>query len=198
MTLLAASDGNVIFFVIALIVAAIGHWNEARKKKQAEEEQPDIPPARPPSRPANTDDTEQERLRRFLENLGVPAPAPQPPRQITTPAPVVKPKTQQQRPPKLKAPRIAEPQPLESQSPGRLEEPASAIEGVSAQFATMAKGVDVPQAEQSAAPTNSALTLARPQNALNVSLRAMLSSPQNLRAALLAREILGPPKSLAE
>jgi hypothetical protein len=69
---------------------------------------------------------------------------------------------------------------------------------VAAQFAAMAKGVDVPQPVQSSASVPAGLTLDRPQNTLNVALRAMLTSPQNLRAALLAREILGPPKSLAE
>ena len=205
MSVLAASEGNAIFVIIALIVGAIGHWNEMRKKKQEESDRSSAPPTRPPVRPDSTSESEQERLRRFLENLGVPAPAQKKPervqpasRPVTAPTQVVKRATQQPRPPKQKKPRVAEPLPLESQDPGRLEEPASAIEQVATQFATMAKGVDVPQAEQSPAPIAAALTLDRPQNTLNAALRTMLSSPQNLRAALLAREILGPPKSLAE
>ena len=206
MNVLAASEGNAIFVIIALIVGAIGHWNEMRKKKQEAAERSSAPPTRPPVRPENTSESEQERLRRFLENLGVPAPAQQKPERVqhaprpdTAPAKVVQ-RTQkkQQRPPKPKTPRVAEPLPLESQDLSRLEEPASAIDQVSAQFAAMAKGMDVPQPEQSPAPIAAALTLDRPQNTLNVALRAMLTSPQNLRAALLAREILGPPKSLAE
>lgn len=202
MTVLAAIEAKAIFVIVALIVGAIGQWNEARKKKQAEEDQSNTPPARPPARPNNTAESEQERLRRFLENLGVPAPMPQKPapRSNTAPAPVVQRiKQQQPRPPKTKTPRVVtEPLPLESQDPGRLEEPASAIEQVATQYATMAKGVEVPQPDSSSAPRSAALTLDRPQNTLNVALRAMLGSPQNLRAALLAREILGPPKSLAE
>ena len=205
MNVLAASEGNAIFVIVALIVAAIGQWNEARKKKQAEEEQSNTPPMHPPARPNNTAESEQERLRRFLENLGVPAPAQQKParvqpapRSATVPAQVVKRATQQPRPPKQKKPRVAEPLPLESRDPGRLEEPASAIEQVAKQYEGMAKGVEVPQPDPSPAPAAAALTLDRPQNTLNVALRAMLKSPQNLRAALLAREILGPPKSLAE
>ena len=206
MNVLAASEGNAIFVIIALIVGAIGHWNEMRKKKQEAAERSSAPPTRPPVRPDNTSESEQERLRRFLENLGVPAPAQQKPERVqpaprpdTAPAKVVQ-RTQkkQQRPPKPKTPRVAEPLPLESQDPGRLEEPASAIDQVSAQFAAMAKGLDVPQPVQSSASVSEGLTLDRPQNTLNVALRAMLTSPQNLRAALLAREILGPPKSLAE
>jgi hypothetical protein len=205
MNVLAASEGNAIFVIIALIVGAIGHWNEMRKKKQEAAERSSAPPTRPPVRPDNTSESEQERLRRFLENLGVPAPAQQKPervqpapRPVTAPTQVVKRATQQPRPPKQKKPRVAEPLPLESQDLSRLEEPASAIDQVSAQFAAMAKGLDVPQPVQSSASVSEGLTLDRPQNTLNVALRAMLTSPQNLRAALLAREILGPPKSLAE
>ncbi len=62
----------------------------------------------------------------------------------------------------------------------------------------MVKGVELSQVEQPPAVAAAALTLDRPQNTLNAALRTMLSSPQNLRAAFLAREILGPPKSLAE
>ena len=203
MLVLADIEPKVIFVIVAIVVAVIGQWFEAQKKKQAQEEQPPTPPRRPPSPPNNTDESEQERLRRFLESLGVPASAPQaPPRMqpaprpvaAPQPVPVVKPAIFSARAAMRNIPRAMEPQPETSKPSHLLEESTTAFEQIAAQHAEMAKGMEFSQMEQSPAPA----TIDRPQNTLNAALRTMLSSPQNLRAALLAREILGPPKSLAE
>lgn len=216
MLVLADIEPKVIFVIVAIVVAVIGQWFEAQKKKQAQGEQPPAPPRRPPLQPNNMGESEQERLRRFLENLGVPAPAPQaPPRVQPAPRPVAPPTPAPHpfaqpmpaakrvvpahaRPPVRNIPRAMEPQP-ESTKPSRpLEESTNAYEQVAEQYEAMAKGVVLSQMDQPPAPAAAVLTLERPQNTLNTALRAMLASPQNLRAALLAREILGPPKSLAE
>ena len=194
MTVLAAIEAKAIFVIVALIVGAIGQWNEARRKKQAEENPPNTPPTRPPSPPNNASESEQERLRRFLETLGVPASAPRP---IAAPAPTAKQIVPLPvRPQMRNVPRAKQPKPGKPARP--QEESTTTIEPIAAQNAAMAKGAEPSNPEPPPAATAAALTLDRPQNTLNVALRAMLNSPQNLRAAFLAREILGPPKSLAE
>ncbi|MEQ1851402.1 MAG: hypothetical protein ABMA01_07400 [Chthoniobacteraceae bacterium] len=106
MILLADIPGNIIFLIVFAAVGVVNWWLE-RKKKQAESDetpQPRRPQARPTVGPAPAGESEQERLRRFLEALGVPQQpgAPQPPaqspprpmREITpppTPRPVPRP-----------------------------------------------------------------------------------------------------------
>jgi hypothetical protein len=93
--------GNIIFLIVAAAVGVLNWWIE-RRKKQAEQEpqSPVRPQPRSTVRPAAGGDSEQERLRRFLEALGVPqqpgAPAPPaqsppPPQREIVPTPAQRP-----------------------------------------------------------------------------------------------------------
>ena len=100
---------------------------------------------------------------------------------------------------------------MESRDPGRLEEPASSIESVAEQFAQMEKGIRLseavvlPPARQ--APVQPEFVhgqpefvhgqaVVRPGSVQAAAVLAMLRSPDDLRKALVLREILGPPPGL--
>jgi hypothetical protein len=217
--MLASSIEPKVYFMIAAAAWGVVAWYlEGRKKKQEEEqlrrmseerarEQANSPPANAPV-PQTSNQSEQERLRRFLEALGVPSgqapqppaapqrPAPRPiapPPMAPRPRPTISPVRSQPRPVVVYPP---EPLPLESQDPGRLEEPASAIEQMSARYAAMSKGVDLPAIVTPQAPLAPVLGEPRPQPAALAAVREALRTPESLRAAFLLREILGPPKAL--
>jgi hypothetical protein len=156
--------------------------------------------------------SEAERVRKFLEALGLPAdalpPAPQAPKQpAPRPAAPVQPAGQRApsaRPFQQAGPRrrtVDTPQPPPVPPPARVSAPrpqpetaqpafeVSALRAQPAESETAAVAVRLPPRPTTAAP---------PERTPQQALREMLASRESIRAALLLREILGPPVGLAD
>jgi hypothetical protein len=209
-------EPKLIFVAVAVIVGIINSLLEKKKKGNtaAGGTTPSVP--RPQEPPARSTD-EQERLRRFMESLGVPQPA-QPQRQKPAPAVTrpMQPKSQpqfQQRTAQPTKPQMtraqatprrpAMPAPEEMRRAGRLEESATSIERISGEFSAMNVRVAMEpvQAIDSAAhlASGSAGTTSvteRDISPLVATVRKLLQKPRDLRAAFVAAEILGPPRGL--
>lgn len=219
MMLAASIDQQIIFAIAAAAYGVFVWWNDRRKKKQEEEQQKLLEEKRrlakesgqveaPPAAGQAGEPSDQDKLRKFLEALGVPsgeAPPAQPPRPVQPLPPPVIPAPRTPAPPPLPpplprpvilAPRPvspvqpvsrkvvvypSEPVALESQEAGNLSE-------VSAEMMRDAR------AEQKV-PT---VSMARPTPAAATALKEALRTPENLRAAFLVREILGPPPGLGQ
>ena len=219
-------EPKLIFVVVAAIVGVINWLIEKKKKDREATNSPTQAPPRPqqPAPQGQRGTDEQERLRRFMESLGVPQPA-QPQRQQPAPAPaVVRPRQQPQisrhtaqpieqrmKSPKpvAKARAKAMPRPLAVREPeemhraGRIEEAASSIEKISGEFSAMNVNVtmdplntpDRPAHLASGAAGTTSVT-ERDINPLIASVRRLLQKPADLRGAFVAMEILGPPRGL--
>lgn len=186
MILAAKSEFELLLYVGAAIWAVIS-WVRNKSGEQTEQ-----PPVEPGPRPVQQATSEEERLRKFLEVLGVPKtpqmpqprrPVPQRPAKRLAPQPVVR----------KRAP-IVEPE--EMALAGRLEEPAAAVEQVGAAFDTMSKGMVIqPIAELERRAEADGTQHIQPKAVTGNSIRDILRSPDSLRSALVLREILGPPRS---
>lgn len=157
---LAGIEGNIVFVIVAAVVGVINWLMEKSKKESAAKQPP--PLARPAQPPANAGgESEQERLRRFLEALGVPQPPQQQqsrPSQPQMAPPATKqvqpvprrvaqdiqgrlpsPRPAAQKPAKVVRPpkRVIVREPEEFATAGRLEESATSIENISGEFSTM-------------------------------------------------------------
>ena len=209
--ILAAGSLNLdtILYIAAAVWGVISWW----RNKNGENAEPDAdetqrqPEVRRPAAPQPTE-SEEERMRRFLAALGVPAGQP-PPQPVPQPRPV------QQRPVPRPQPRpvarpVARPKPVPIPEPeemalaGRLEEPASSIEGIGAEFDRMSSGVALPAMAELAtradvtafAEVNSDVQTI-PTAVTAKSIHTALRSPDILRTAFVLREVLGPPRSEA-
>lgn len=177
-------------WIILLIVAAsIVRWLWQKSQEAKEEPERPIVPDQPIPR-ADASQTEEDRIRRFLEALGQPAGTAPPPRvapkrraeptifpslpPLTTVPPPLPPSPA----PVFRAP----PPPLPARE--RIFTPA-VVEETS--FEVRDVGM-LTSSEPSA--------YSRPPVAEPSSLRAQLASPQGLRSAIILREIFGPPRSL--
>jgi hypothetical protein len=223
--MLAASvDQQIIFAIAAAAYGIFVWWNDRRKKKEDEEQQKRIrenakaaeasgqtggmasPPAGQSAEPS-----EQEKLRKFLEALGVPsgqAPPSQPPRPVQpmppprpeppprtvvpTPRPVIvapRPVRSPVRPMPVPRPvaRPVEPEPAESRDPGHLETASQEMMRAAYHDPTM-----VPHTVS----TPPALLIERPTPPVIAALKEAMRTPESLRAAVLVREVLGPPVGL--
>lgn len=214
--------------IAAAIYGVYTWWQESKKKKEAEELEKRIrengqrgggqsaqpsseATLRPPSQSAPArgagEISEQERLRKFLEALGVPSGAPpQPqPRPVQPPPqpvsrPVLVPQPAPMRPvyqppaPVLTRPvvpparLVPPPKPRESLAPG-MGGPLDEVEEKVVEF-RKAASVMVPMSDpEVVAPRRAAVTMP-------ADLREVMRSRETLRAAIVAREILGPPPGL--
>ena len=198
-----AAGFNMIYVVVAIaIIGKIKEWMDGQKK-------PIIPPPaertplEPQSilRPAWAPDSEQERMRRFMEALGVPAgkqtPTP------AAPAPVrprveARPVRQTKVIPTRAQVAVPVPQPAQARARGHIEEPAASVENTSAEWGQMAKGITLSAMETPQAPAQSqaSLPFAIHTASTAAELRTAMRTPATLRTAVLLREILGPPLSL--
>ena len=218
MILAANIPGNLIFLIVFAAVGVVNWWLE-RKKKQAgpDESQPLSRPQPRTGGPTSGGESEQERLRRFLEALGVPQqPGQSQPRPVQpiAPAPAPRPIARQVEPAKrahipeprripastrpavLARKRTPIPQPEPMQYAGRLEEPATAVEGVSSEFQHMTMeqlGVPAHLAGTAAVPATLIRNAAAP---VVESLRLALRTPADLRTAFVTMELLGKPRGM--
>jgi hypothetical protein len=173
--------------IVILIFAAIAIINKALRKGDMTDSgniDKGSPPLTPsaPVRRLKADQTEEERVRKFMEALGVPPGSVVPPKKIVRP---------QQQPVRRVSPqvRIETPQPAAARAAVPPPQP-TAPPATYAEASSMPSGKSVVSAESTAAiPT--AL-----QPAQAVDLQAMLKTPASIRTAFILREILGPPRSL--
>ncbi len=200
----AKSDFEIILYIAAAVWGVIS-WIRNKKSEQSESEPAPLrqaPETRAEQTQTQTEAAEAERLRKFLEALGVPA-TQQPPKPVQSaprpvqpqPRPVRRP--QQQRP----IPQVAvrKPAPVvekeEMAFAGRLEEPAHSVEQVGADFDSMAKGMamqPIPELERRAEADGERQV--QPTAVTAKSIHDLLRSPDSLRSALVLREVLGPPR----
>ena len=216
--LLASAEGNLVF-LIAFAVIGVINWLVEQAKKQGAGEQP-RPTSAPRQSPPNAGgDSEQERLRRFMEALGIPqqqqpkpqpqrqAPAQQPQRQIIRPQERVRPAqtTARVEPKPRKKPKPVKAEAEEFGRAGRIEEAATAIEQISGEFDAMNVRVTMPAAPPFERPDRLATAKAgttsvagHDSNPAANLLRRSLTNPTDARSALLLAELLGPPKALRD
>ncbi len=179
-------------FLLLVAFIALVRWLVSKTKSQAQntqQETQDAPPvtptpARPISRGGETQ-TEEERIRRFLEALGQPA-GTTPPKVTPRPRPVA-PKIFPQLPPLKTAPPplpvekaapVAPPPPLPVGTTGRPLEAAYQVQDFQRQTTSE------PPPNQRAPVVPGAIA------------RMKLGTPQDLRTAIVLREIFGPPRGL--
>jgi type IV secretory pathway VirB10-like protein len=177
---LAAIEGKLIFWAVAAAVGVINWWLEKKKKESQSGSTKSPAPSQKPAASGSGDSSEQERLRRFLEALGVPQPpqqaqprqpqtAPQQPRPKPAPASLPHPVQRQvaqpiqgrmqgaklQRKPQQQITRRPKPLAVEREEmhrAGRIEEAASSIERISGEFETMNVRVDMPPVQKLETP----------------------------------------------
>ncbi|MBA3608034.1 MAG: hypothetical protein H0W43_05920 [Chthoniobacterales bacterium] len=196
-------NDTLIFFILAAL-ALIFKWltskaenSQAEKEKRAAESGEPNEQAPPTLRPAPQ--SEEERVRRFLEALGMPQGTQPPPpvrqRRVVTPSapqtpPAQRPKVKrswaQPLPPLVTMPEDLRPPPLQTAPPPlptmvHVEPPLAEIEDSLPPPAPVLPALRIP-ALQKPAPV--------------MSLGAMLRSPASVRRAIVLREVLGPPRGL--
>lgn len=207
MTLAAGSlNLDTILYIAAAVWGVISWWrnkNVENVERRAEEETQPQPEIRRTAAPQQAE-TEAERMRRFLEALGVPGgqqrPAPQPPVQRPVARPVQQIPVPRPRP--IARPKPAPiPEPEEMTLAERLEGPANSIKGIAAEFDRMSGGVVLPpMAELATRADVKAFAEVSGENQVNPtavtakSIHTALRSPDILRTAFVLREVLGPPR----
>jgi len=212
--ILAAGDGGnwgvlLLMAVFALISWISSKFNESKNPPAAGKPSSSAPPPKGP-----LTDPEEERMKKFLEALGIPADAPEPRREVREhqrpqPAPrrqpippiiaqpPVWPKPQKR---EIPAPPPLPPTPSRRRSLDEAPAPSARAETIAlaelqvpavASYETVSSSI-------SAIPNEKRTVLAPlPEGApLAELVRSGLSSPDQLRTAFLLSEILGPPRGL--
>jgi hypothetical protein len=184
--------------LIIVVAAALLRWLSQRSQAPKEEdpERPEVP-GQPIPRGGETQ-TEEERIRRFLDALGQPTTS-TPPRRVT-PRPTA-PKVVRPHLPPLTAPLpplTTVPPPLPSASSATIQPPPPPaapplpIQRVFTPAPVQEAGFEV---RDLAAQTSSDLVSERTVGGQQ-GLLLMLRSAQGLRSAIVLREVFGPPRSL--
>jgi hypothetical protein len=184
---IAASIFDHPAILLLIVFVTLVRWLLSKAKSQPQNPQsPPAPP--PPNRPiarGSENQTEEERVRRFLEALGQPA--------GTTP-PKVAPRRSQVRPDLLSPlPRLkTKPPPLPRQP--EVTPPALPIETTTRQPMPAAPVFEVHDVARQTSSEPAAQV--RRAAAVRFDPRIKLGTPQDLRNAIILREIFGPPRSL--
>jgi hypothetical protein len=182
---IAASIFDHPGYLLLIVFIALVRWLASKAKSQTQNPQsPPAPPSRPISRGGETQ-TEEERVRRFLEALGQP-PGTTPPK-VVTQRRTVQPKIFPSLPPlKTKPPPLPKvvvpPPPLPFETAGVAPMPASEISFGVREVARQSSSEPSPETRRVAGP--------------RFDPRMKLGTPQDLRNAIVLREIFGPPRSL--
>lgn len=179
-------------FLLLIVFVALVRWLAARAKQTQNQPTPSAPPPAPSSRPiprGGDSQTEEERIRKFLEALGQP-PGTTPPK--VTPRPrEVRPKIFPQLPPLTSAP----PPLATAPRTARAMPPPLPVEDTTWKAPTgpePAFEVRDVRRQASSEPSPEIRRTAR----LLFDPRIKLGSPADLRTAIVLREIFGPPRSL--
>jgi hypothetical protein len=178
------------WIILIVIAASIARWLWQKAVEEKEKADRPVVPDQPIPRGGESQ-SEEERIRRFLEALGQP-PGTKPPPKVA-PRKWVPPNVFSPLPPLTTAPPPLPPEPpLVPVSPAppplpmaeRIFKPAIAQE------------TDF-QVREVAMPTSSEPSAySLPMDTAVSSMRSKLASPQGLRDAIILREIFGPPRSL--
>jgi len=171
---------------ILLIIAAITLIRWLISKGKADAQNTESPPPPPPSQPISRGGetrTEEERIRKFLEALGQPAGSAPP--KVVPRRRAVQPKIFSPLPPLTTAP-----PPL----PEAPEIRASAPPPLPIELATKRSTTDPDFEVREVARQTSSEPL--PETRHTAVARIKLGTPQDLRTAIVLREIFGPPRSL--
>ena len=174
---------------VLLIIAAITliRWLIQKGKGEAQNTEAQPPPPPPPSRPitrGGESQSEEERIRKFLEALGQPAGSAPP--KVAPRRRAVQPKTFSPLPPLTTVPPpLPEPPKIYTATPP----PPLPIESATKR-STIAPDFEV----REVARQTSSEPL--PETRYPVAARIKLGTPQDLRTAIVLREIFGPPRSL--
>jgi hypothetical protein len=193
--MLGAISFDTLAFIALVIIASFFRWisKEAEKAKRKSEEG-----ERSPARPAPVqprEDSDEQRVRRFLEALGQPTSS-QPPRPIEkrmfTPKEkrVAVPRKRNifsQLPPLTTAP---PPLPVEPHVPSFASPPVVEPDVSRAAVALISAKEEIPLMSSVVFPETPLRASIYPE------ITALLSSKRGLRDAIVLREIFGPPRSL--
>jgi hypothetical protein len=178
------------WIILIIVAASIVRWLWQKSREEKEESERPAVPDQPIPRASETQ-TEEDRIRRFLEALG------QPPG--TTPPPKVAPKRRVEPtlfptlPPLTTVPPPLPPAPVpvyQAPPPPPLPMP----ERIFTPAVVQETDFEVRDVVMQSSSEPSAYS--RPMEAERSSLRAKLASPQGLRDAIILREIFGPPRSM--
>lgn len=205
--ILAAGDFDWVAIVVMVIFGLIS-WISSKLKGTDEQ-----PPAKPTSgtRPAPstgpkpTGDSEEDRMRRFFEALGIPE-AQSAPRPVATP--VSRPRPVPPPVPPVSSPVI--PPPIPHVPPVRprrpLDEEEALLTRSESPVAVTPRRQETDMLEEEISRLSAKAEALKSTDVRGVSsvssgqtaarLKAALSNPQDLRTAFLLREILGPPPGL--
>lgn len=192
-------NDTLIFFGLAALALIFKWLTSKAEKSQAESEKDDAgasPPHETPAPRRPPPQSEEERVRRFLEALGVPQGTPPPPpvrpRQAAPPVPrpAQKPKVKrsfvQPLPPLVATPEDFSPPPQPSAAP-----PLPTVVHVAPLRSEF---------EEPSLPSPPVLPAIRRAASIPpvpvMSLGAFLRSPGSVRRAIVLREVLGPPRGL--
>jgi hypothetical protein len=185
--MIAASIFDHPGLLLLIVFVALVRWlaSKAKSQPQTPQSPPPPPPSRPISRGGETQ-TEEERVRRFLEALGQP-PGTTPPkvvaqrRQLRPDLVSTLPPLKTKPPPLAKIMPVPPPLPAETASVMRMPVREAFFEVR-----------DVPR-QTTSEPAPSQI---RPVPAARFGSSVKLGTPQDLRTAIVLREIFGPPRSL--
>lgn len=183
--MIAANIFDNPWVLVLLVVVTLVRWLVSKAKSSEQDAQP---PEAPPSAPVPRGDTqsEEQRIRKFLEALGQPAGNAPPPKVIPRQRTVI-PKIFPSLPPLKTAP---PPLPVEAPpvfvAPPPLPAQAASARPVEADFQVQ----DFARQTSSEPPPETRRSGARSFG------RIKFGTPQDLRTAIVLREIFGPPRSL--
>ena len=187
--MIAASIFDHPAVLLLIVFITLVRWLISKAKSQPQNTQtPMAPtPARPITRGSETQ-TDEERVRKFLEALGQP-PGSQPPKVTPRPQPVA-PKIFPRLPPLKTAP-----PPLPAERSGPVAPPPLSVERMSSPPASAPLSAfevhDVSRQSSGDSPGE-----ARRAATVRLDRPIKLGSSQDLRTAIILREIFGPPRSL--
>ena len=177
--------------LLLIVFVALVRWLASKAKQTQNQQTPPPPPPAPLSRPiprGGDTQTEEERIRKFLEALGQP-PGTTPPK-VATRQREVRPKILPQLPPLTTAPPplVAAPRKTPAMPPPLPVEDAAWKAPAAPESAFEVRDVRRQASSEPASETRSLAAAFDP--------RVKLKTPQDLRTAIILREVFGPPRSL--
>lgn len=176
------------WIILLIIAASIVRWLWQKSQEAKDDPERPVVPDQPIPR-ASENQSEEDRIRRFLEALG------QPPG--TTPPPKVAPKRRVQ--PTIFSPLpplTTAPPPLPPEPPPLYQAPPPLPMAERIFKPAVVQETDFEVRDVGMQTSSEPSVYGRPAVAERSSLRAKLASPQGLRDAIVLREIFGPPRSL--
>jgi hypothetical protein len=187
--MLAASLFDHPIYLLIIAAVALIRWLVQKGKAESQNTESQMAPPPPPSRPitrGGETQTEEERIRKFLEALGQPAGSAPP--KVAPRRRAVQPKIFSPLPPLTTAPPPL-PEAPRSRTATPPPPPPLPIELATKPSAT---APDFEVREVARQTSSEPL----PETRYTAAARIKLGTPQDLRAAIVLREIFGPPRSL--